>query len=153
MKMKFSLLVFVLTSFVLNACGLLSGDPAPGRSPGPPDQPFTTLQQNSDVTTIITTTPNIHGTDPNESFALDTDASGDETQHSNRFDAESSNESNINSNNNNNRHTEHTKKPHGNAAATHHKFDKYGKIAPKIGKMNDFVIEFGQMILVYMKLY
>lgn len=145
--MKFSLLMFVLTSFVLNACcGLLSGDPAPGRSPGPPVPKLTTLQV-SDATTIRTIPSNIHQSDTNHSDSLNTDATNDETQHKNQFSAEPPNKSDVNDNNNNmnmnmnnmdnsnnNGHTEHIKKPHGNSAATHHKFDKFGKIASKAGK-------------------
>lgn len=146
--MKFSLLVFVLTSFVLNACcGLLSGDPAPGRSPGPPVPKVTTLQV-SDATTIRTIPSNIHQTDTNQSDSLNTDATADETQHKNQFSAEPPNRSDVNdsnnnmNNSNNNRHTEHFKKPHGNSAATHHKFDKFGKIASKAGKNEQYILNY-----------
>lgn len=125
--MKFSLLVFVLTSFVLNACGLLNGDPAPGRSPGPPDPIVTTSQQNNDVQS---TTSNIYLTDYDRSIA----SNFDEIQHKNRHSAEQPNETDITSNS---RHTEHTKKPHAaNTATTHHKYDKLGKAASKTGNIH-----------------
>lgn len=140
MKMKFSLLVFVLTSFVINACsGLLSGDPAPGRSPGPPESKATTFQQSSSVPTIVTTTTSttanvIHPIDTNQSTSFGTEAADDDTQHKTRFNQEPPIETDINSNSH--RHTEHIKKTHGNLAVTHHnKFDKLGKIASKTGSL------------------
>lgn len=146
--MKFSLLVFVLTLFVLNACcGQLSGDPAPGRSPGPPELRTTTNQLSSDITTIIaSTTPHIHVADTKQPDTTNVDTT-DDVQNKSRFSEQqvqqqqqqpsspqlpppsSPNDSVVN-----NRHREHIRKSHGNAAATHHKLiEKLGKTASKTG--------------------
>lgn len=141
---KFSLLMFVLTSFVLNTCCGLSGDPAPGRSPGPPELRVTTNQLSSDLTTITAaTTPHIHVADTKQPDSFNVDTT-DDVQNKSRFSEHqkqsspqlppslppsSPNDSVIN-----NRHREHIRKSHGNSAATHHKLiEKLGKTASKTG--------------------
>lgn len=139
--MKFSLLVYVLTSFVLNACcGQLSGDPAPGRSPGPPESMATTSQLNNDFTTITVTTPKIHIANTMQTFSLNVDTTTDNVQTKSRFSesplppSSIPNESIVNS-----RHREHIRKSHGNSAATHHKLiEKLGKTTSKTGNISIF---------------
>ncbi|XP_031632855.1 uncharacterized protein LOC116346788 isoform X2 [Contarinia nasturtii] len=141
--MKFDLLVFVLMSFVLNACcGQLSGDPAPA-GPGPPTELKTTASQlSSDIKT--STTPYLHVTNSKQ-LDLKADADTiDDVQYDNRFSQEkdekqkqsqsppllspsSSNDSVIK-----NRHREHIRKSHGNSDNTHHKLnEKLGKTTIK----------------------
>lgn len=148
--MKFSLLVFVLTLFVLNACcGQLSGDPAPGRSPGPPELRATTNQLNSSHITTITaaTTPYIHIADTKQPDSSNVNTI-DDVQNKSRFSEQeqqqqqqssspqlpSSQSSTPNDSVINNRHREHIRKSHGNSAVTHHKLiEKLGKTASKTG--------------------
>lgn len=144
--MKFSLLVFVLTSFVLNACcGQFSGDPAPGRSPGPPELRPTTNQLSSDITTIIAaTTPHIHVANTKQTDSSNADTT-DDVQNKSRFSEQQQQQqpspqlpplppSSPNDSVVNNRHREHIRKSHGNSAAAHHKLiEKLGKTASKTG--------------------
>ncbi|XP_055323439.1 uncharacterized protein LOC129578625 isoform X2 [Sitodiplosis mosellana] len=144
--MNFSLLVFVLTAFVLNACCGLSGDPAPGRSPGPPELKATTSQLSSDITTITAaTTPHIHVADTKQPDSSNVDTT-DDVQNKRRFSEQqppppsssspqipplpppsSPNDSVVN-----NRHREHIRKSHGSSAAAHHKIiEKLEKTASK----------------------
>ena len=123
--------MFVLTSFVLNACCGLSGDPAPGRSPGPPETIATTSQLNNDITTITATTPHIHLVN---TFSSNVDTT-DNVQIKNRFSETPQplpipNESVVNS-----KHRDHNRKSHGNSANTHHKLaEKLGRtVASKAG--------------------
>lgn len=144
--MKFSLLMFVLTSFVLNKCCGLSGDRVAG-SPGPPELRVTTNQLSSDITTITAvTTPDIHvaNTKQPDSFNIDTT---DDFQNKSRFSEHQQQQqqpspqlppslspSSPNDSVVNNRHREHIRKSHGNSAATHHKLiEKLGKTASKTG--------------------
>lgn len=139
--MKFSLLVFVLTSVVLNAyCGQLSDDPAPGRSPGPPETWATTIRLNNDITTITANTPHIHVANTKQPPSSNVDTTADDVQSRSRFSESpptppsSPNESIVNS-----RHREHIRKSHGNSAATHHKLiEKLGKTASKTGNISLF---------------
>lgn len=141
MKMKLNLLVLMVTSFVLNAwCGQLSGDPAPGRSPGPPESKSTTSILNTNYTTIITTTTtaatatatattsHIHLTDTNQPISSNVNIT-DDIQNKSRFSEPPPNDSLVSS-----RHREHVAKSHGNSATAHHKLiDKLGKTAIKTG--------------------
>lgn len=121
-------LVFMFTSFVLNVCGgQFSGDPAPGRSPGPPNE-FNSI--GADYTTTTTTTSHhAHAkyTKPplNPFTATVTNANITDGSHSaNRFNEAPTNEPFISS-----RHREHNLKSHGNSAAIHHKpSDRLGKL-------------------------
>lgn len=143
--MKFSLLMFVLTSFVLNTCCGLSGDRVAG-SPGPPELRVTPNQLSSDITTITAaTTPHIHVADTKQpdSFNIDTT---DDVQNKSRLNEHQQQQksspqlppslppSSPNDSVVNNRHREHIRKSHGNLAATHHKLnEKLGKTASKTG--------------------
>lgn len=127
--MKCSLLVFLFTSFVINACsGQLNGDPAPGRSPGPPavSKP-TSTKLLSDYTTITATTSHIHSKytpQSNSSIHIITDDRRNESIFSESPPPLSpQNDPFI-----------HTIKSHGNSATTHYKqIDKVGKPSSKTG--------------------
>lgn len=124
--MKFSLLIFTLTLFVLNACvGQLSGDPAPGRSPGPPEHKITSSQTVSDYSTITASTLYAHAKDisqPN-TFNISTNEDirfNEPLQPSDSFK--------------NSRHSEHVSKSHESTASTHHGLiEKAGKTTSEIG--------------------
>lgn len=142
--MKFFLLVFVLVSFVLNACC----------GPGPPEIKTATNQLNSDIGT--STTPHIYAAN---SKKLDLRAKldkNDDFQNNNRFSQEREGEekpslqpvlspsappSPSNDSNIKNKHREHTRKSHGNLPNIHHKLnEKLAKPAIKTGTFSSEII-------------
>lgn len=144
--MKFSLLMFILTAFVLNACCGLSGDPAPGAGPGPPESNPTTNQLSADIVYITeATTSHIHVADTKQPISSNMDTSdvrfSEQQQKAPALAAVSSPQmpplsppSSPNDSAINNRHREHIRKSHGNPAAAHHKLiEKLGKTASKSG--------------------
>lgn len=144
--MKFSLLVFILTAFVLNACCGLSGDPAPGAGPGPPETKPTANQLSADIIDVTeATTSHTHVADTKQPISANIDASdgrfSEQQQSAPPLAAASSPQmpplpppSSPNDSVANNRHREHIRKSHGNPTAAHHKLiEKLGKTASKPG--------------------
>lgn len=116
----------MLTSFVLNSCfGQLSGDPAPGRSPGPPELKSSSGQLASDNTTPTATT----------SYIPTNFNANDRSQNHSRFNEPPSQPQPPNDSVINSRRREHMAKSHEYSASTHpHKFvDKTMKTTSKAG--------------------
>lgn len=127
--MECNFLVFMFISFVLNVCyGQFIGDPAPGRSPGPPGEsnPIST-----DYTTITTTTSHhVHSKYTKQPSITTTTNASDGRTESQRFNEAPTNDPFLGS-----RHREHNLKSHGSSAVVHHKqSDRVGKLASKTGK-------------------
>lgn len=138
--MKCSSLMFIFTSFVLNVCGGqfsgMSGDPAPGRSPGPPDP----NPMIADYTTITSTTSHHVQTkytkQPINPFTTtiltNTTTSTTESRSENHFNEPPTIDPSISS-----RHREHNLKSHENSAAIHHKqTDRIRNLSPKTGRLH-----------------
>lgn len=130
--MKCNFLVFMFISFVLNVCcGQFIGDPAPGRSPGPPGE--SSSIQTDYTTTITTTSHHVHSKytkQPSNPFKTSTTNASDSRITENRLNEASTNEPLISS-----RRREHNLKSHGNLAITQHKqSDRVEKSSSKTGK-------------------
>lgn len=132
--MKCNFLVFMFISFVLNVCcGQFIGDPAPGRSPGPPGESNPIL---TDYTTTITATSHhVHSKytkqplNPFKTPITTTTNTSDSRNTENRPNEASTNEPFMGS-----RHREHNIKSHGSSAVTHHvQSDRVGKSSSKTG--------------------
>lgn len=119
--MKYSKLIFTFISFVLHVgCGQFSGDPAPGRSPGPPNEFNSIATDYTASTAATTTTSHVHSKytkQPLNPFTMTVNtANTTDGRSESHFNAAPTNDPFISS-----RHREHNLKAHGNSPAIHHK--------------------------------
>lgn len=141
--MKCNFLVFMFISFVLNVCcGQFIGDPAPGRSPGPPGESNPMLTDYT-TTTTTTTSHHVHSKYTKQpvnpfitTIITTTNASDGRSNENIRFNEAPTKDPFISSS----RHREHNLKSHGNSAVIHHKQSDrvVGKLSSKSpGKLID----------------